>query len=58
MVNNSNTQYKTIFHRDKTITVWNIFTQSWLRTNNPSDRLLSSLNEQERNRILKHCNNS
>lgn len=58
MANNSNTQYKTIFHRDKTITVWNIFTQSWLRTNNPSDRLLSSLNEQERNRILKHCNNS
>ena len=58
MANNSNTQYKTIFHRDKTITVWNIFTQSWLRTNNPSDRLLSSLNEQERNRILKHCKNN
>ena len=49
------TMYKTNFQRDHTITVWDIYTQSWLRTGNPSDRILASLSEPERSRVIRHC---
>jgi len=47
--------YKTTFHRDGSITVWNVFTQTWHRTSRPSDRLLATLEEAERRRVVRHC---
>ena len=45
----------TVFHRDGTVTFWNVFTQTWSRFNveDVSDRILSSLSEKERKRIIK-----
>lgn len=47
--------YATTFHRDGTVTVWNVYTQSWdMRTSNPSDRVLASLSTEERERVIRH----
>jgi len=46
---------KTTYHRDNTVTVWNVYTQQWIRTERPSDRLLATLSETERTRVIKHC---
>ena len=46
---------KITYHRDGSITVWNVYTQSWLRTTKPSDRILASLNDRERRRVCRHC---
>lgn len=49
------TRYQTQFHRDGTVTVWDVYSQRWLRTRNPSVQLLASLGSEERERIIKHC---
>jgi hypothetical protein len=49
------TPYATKYHRDHTVTVWNVYTQQWERTSRPSDRVLASLSDQERQRIQRHC---
>lgn len=46
--------YRTTYHRDGSVTIWNVYTQSWLRTSRPSDRLLSSLMFEERERVTRH----
>lgn len=46
--------YATTFHRDGTVTVWDVYTQSWVRTSRPSDRILASLSS-ERDRVIRHC---
>lgn len=51
---NSN-PYRTIFHRDGSITVWNCLTGNWQRTSNLGDDLLATLSEPERSRVLRHC---
>ena len=47
--------YKTTYHRDGTVTVWNVYTQQWERiaADQVSDQILASLNETERRRIGK-----
>ena len=47
--------YKTTYHRDGTVTVWNVYTQQWERiaADQVSDQILASLNETERRRIAK-----
>lgn len=47
--------YKTKFHRDATVTIWDVYSQQWLRTDRPSDQILASLGEKERNRVIHHC---
>lgn len=47
--------YATTFHRDNTVTVWDVYTQQWLRTSRPSDRILASLSHSERCRVMLHC---
>jgi hypothetical protein len=47
--------YRTKFHSDRTVTVWNVFTQSWMRTSDPSDGVLASLNSEERDAVIRHC---
>jgi hypothetical protein len=46
---------ETTYHRDHTVTLWNVYTQSWMRTSRPSDRVLASLTPRERARVLRHC---
>ena len=46
--------YATRYHRDHTVTVWDVYTQSWDRTSSPSDAVLASLSEPERTRVMRH----
>ena len=46
--------YDSTYHRDRSVTLWDIFTQTWLRTSNPSDEILASLSEEERVRTIAH----
>lgn len=48
-------QYRTYFHRDGTVTVWDVFEQRWrrMRASNVSDAVLASLRAAERDRILE-----
>ena len=47
--------YKTKFHRDGTITLWNIFAQAWqrLQADLIADSVLATLSDSERARIAK-----
>lgn len=45
---------RTTFHRDGTITIWDCFARQWLRGDNPSDLLLSTCDDKERARIIRH----
>lgn len=46
--------YRTTYHRDGTVTCWDLYTQTWQRTARPSDRLLATLAPTERARVLRH----
>lgn len=41
-------------HRDGTVTVWDVYSQQWLRTDRPSDRVLAALGREDRDRVQKH----
>jgi hypothetical protein len=45
--------YTTTYHKDQTVTIWNVYTQTWqrLRAKNVSDTLLATLTGTERARI-------
>lgn len=48
--------WETTYHRDGTVTIWNVYTQSWdRRIHRPSDEVLSSLDSRERERVIRHC---
>ena len=51
----SNDPWATTFHRDYTVTVWNVYTQTWQRMANPSDEVLASISRPERDKIVAHC---
>jgi hypothetical protein len=46
---------KTKYNRDNTITVWNVYTQTWqrIRASRVSDEILASLSPAERARIAR-----
>ena len=46
--------YATTYHRDGSVTVWDVYTQGWVRTGRPSDRILASCSS-DRERIKRHC---
>lgn len=46
--------FKTRFHRDATITLWDVYTQSWERTGRPSDAQLAAMPAAERERVIRH----
>ena len=50
-----NDPYKTTFHRDRTITVWDVYAQGWTRVSVDaiSDRVMASLSDSERRRITR-----
>ena len=45
---------KVTFHRNATITAWDVYTQSWTRTAKPSASLLASMDESTRSRVIRH----
>ena len=47
--------YKTKFHRDNTVTFWNVYEQRWNRTpaKRISDQDLASMSESDRKRVIK-----
>lgn len=47
--------YATTYHRDGSVTVWDVYAQQWLRTDNPSARVLASMSRKERERVILHC---
>jgi hypothetical protein len=49
--------YKTKFHKDGTITIWNIYRQQWERhrADQIPDDVLASVGTIERERIYKHA---
>jgi hypothetical protein len=49
--------YKTKFHKDGTITIWNIYLQQWERrqADQIPDDVLASVGNIERERIYKHA---
>lgn len=49
------TTIKTTYHRDATVTIWDVYTQQWRRTGRPPDAVLASLSEPERTRVMRHC---
>ena len=51
----NNTQYRTIYHRDGTVTVWDVYQQRWTRlpASQVRDEVLASLPARERDRIMR-----
>ncbi len=45
---------RTTYHRDGTVTTWCVFTQTWRRGSSPSDRMLASMDNAERARVMRH----
>lgn len=45
---------RTALHRDGTITTWNVYRQQWQRGARVSDRVLASMDDHERRRVLRH----
>ena len=51
--------YRTTYHRDHSITYWDVYSQTWRRTyQHPSDQVMASLSEAERQRITRHLSTS
>ena len=46
-----------IYHRDGTVTLRDVFSQTWIRTANPSDQLLGGFPRPEIDRIQRHLQN-
>jgi hypothetical protein len=45
------------YHRDGTVTLWDMSRQEWVRTNHPSDQLLGSLHPVDSDRIRWYLKN-
>lgn len=43
------------FHRDNTVTLWDVYTQQWTRTSSPSAAQLAALSDRVRTRVIRHC---
>jgi len=47
--------FKTTYHRDGSVTLWNVFEQRWVRVraSRTPDEILATLSPEERKRIAK-----
>lgn len=50
--------YRTTYHRDRTVTIWDVYSQSWNRTGKPSTAMLATLMPEERDRVMRHTRRS
>jgi hypothetical protein len=50
-----NNMYKTKYHKDQSVTLWNVYTQTWqrVRASRISSEILASLSSAERTRIAR-----
>ena len=46
--------YRTTYHRDHSVTLWDVYTQSWQRTSDPSDEMLAAMEPADRRRVCRH----
>ena len=46
--------FRTKFHRDGSVTLWDVYTQSWTRTGNPTDAQLAAMPSNDRDRAIRH----
>jgi len=46
--------YRTIYHCDGTVTLWDCYRQQRRRTGNPSAEVLATLDQDERARVMRH----
>ena len=42
------------FHKNRSVTLWDVYRQQWVRTHSPSDRVLASLCASQRARVIRH----
>ena len=42
------------FHRDATVTLWDVHAQDWVRTAHPTDEQMASLSPAVRERVARH----
>jgi len=47
-------RYATTYHRDNTVTIWNVFQQAWERLAQVPDHVLFTLGDAERERVKRH----
>jgi len=47
-------RYATTYHRDNTVTIWDVYQQAWVRLSQVSDLILASLGDVERERVKRH----
>ena len=53
-MNETKSAYGTTYHRDGTITYWDVFRQQWRRGAEISDRTLATMSPKDRERIQRH----
>jgi hypothetical protein len=46
--------FKSRYHRDGSVTLWNVYTQTWERGFTFEDRVLASLSVEDRAKVQKH----
>ena len=46
--------YDTTYHNNGSVNIWDCYAQNWVETSAPSDRLLATLSEEERQKIIAH----
>lgn len=46
---------KNNYHRDGSVTFFDVYAQRWVRTRRPCDADLAAMNEEERARVCRHC---
>lgn len=51
---NEKAKYASTYHRDGTLSYWDVMTQAWRRTDWMSDETLSTVDASERSRIVAH----
>ena len=57
-MNETKSAYGTTYHRDGTVTFWDVYLQQWRRSSQLSDRALATLGAGERDRALRHTRKS
>ena len=52
-----NSPYATTYHRDGTVTLWDVYAQTWMRLPacRISDKIMATLSDSERRRIRSCC---
>jgi hypothetical protein len=46
--------FATVYHRDQSVTIWDVFAQSWLRLSTVPASILATLPKSERARVIRH----